>query len=879
MSTPYPTPHKSWIRWFAVAYWDPDVLANLFDAGSSSYYSGTLTIGAANSVTATQYDFQSTDVGKTLTITGGTGFTPGAYTISSVNTGTGAATLSTSPGTQGSTGGTGSMLNSGGMFAVQNYDIFDGTAYMETGGAQEMAAIVAATNATQLAYDNFYAQSVASGAGDTTNVKDAQMLLWCAATESGQSQPNYALYGFANAAACYNSMFLHFNASTTVDFGDGNGAKTLPAGSRVPTYGWKGNVGSIGTGSEVLTNPASAAFIAFNAWFQLWTIANVPGIAGIFVDNTTYDPTGGQLQMGTVSNVGSQLITETTTGSNPGAYTTVSGTYSETTGWSLNAVAGWTLANLPAVFEAAHAGGYPIWCNGSALATYSTSTDQNFTTIWPYITGTCREEAISLGANDTNRTSAWAYMLSEMAASHVNSPPVPQCLSLQQTYYLPGGTFSPSAAISMLAQYYILAQPTLDPICTQGTNGPYTAAPSVVNIPAIQYNIGSQVGSPYIFATIFDPGNNDGPTPNTFTSTTSGSWNSPSSGGQYVMTDSTAPWGSTNWAGGQLCDSTGNVFYIYQSTTTTISLYYGVPPAPANVTPAAGLYRLTTGHFAKVWAQEYTNGVAFWRPLPDDHADSYVDTGADTAVPLSLSSLTSSTDAWYLLNGDFDGTVSNNTPQTILTLQNLEGAIIVNSITSPGSGSTTATSYTLSGPTSGIVSEASTDFTVSPTDGDWPSGVTITPHSTGSGTFSPTSFSPSGSSSATFTYTPSMTTGSPHTISTTNSGTMTDPSGVAYTVNPATATTYTLSGPSSGTVGQASTNFTVAPTGGSWPAGTTITPADTLGGTFTPASVSPTGANSATFTITPAAAGTDTISVTNNQGLTNPSSLSLRRCA
>ena len=54
-------------------------------------------------VTAASHSFTSGDVGKYVNVYSGTGFTQGAYQISSVSSG--AAILTTSPGTAGSTGG------------------------------------------------------------------------------------------------------------------------------------------------------------------------------------------------------------------------------------------------------------------------------------------------------------------------------------------------------------------------------------------------------------------------------------------------------------------------------------------------------------------------------------------------------------------------------------------------------------------------------------------------------------------------------------------------------------------------------------------------------------------------------------------------------
>lgn len=93
---------------------------------------------------------------------------------------------------------------------------------------------------------------------------------------------------------------------------------------------------------------------------------------------------------------------------------------------------------------------------------------------------------------------------------------------------------------------------------------------------------------------------------------------------------------------------------------------------------------------------------------------------------------------------------------------------------------------------------------------------------------------------------------------------------------PVPATGVTMSGPSSGVTGVASTNFTIGVTpGGSVITGSVVvTPAATGGGTFTPTTRTLTaGSPTATFTYTPASTGSKTISVTNNGGLTNPSSI------
>lgn len=185
-----------------------------------------------------------------------------------------------------------------------------------------------------------------------------------------------------------------------------------------------------------------------------------------------------------------------------------------------------------------------------------------------------------------------------------------------------------------------------------------------------------------------------------------------------------------------------------------------------------------------------------------------------------------------------------------------------------------ATTYALTGPVSGVLGLVSGNFTAKLLTGSTvPGPITITPDDGGAGgTFAPVSvILTTSSASATFTYTPASY--GAKTISTTNSGTLINPAPVTFTP---VAGTYTLTGPSMGTISVASTNFTVALPVGAPVIGTVVvTPHDGGdGGTFTPTTVNlTTAAPSVTFTYTPASAGTKTINVTNNGGLTNPANL------
>ena len=90
----------------------------------------------------------------------------------------------------------------------------------------------------------------------------------------------------------------------------------------------------------------------------------------------------------------------------------------------------------------------------------------------------------------------------------------------------------------------------------------------------------------------------------------------------------------------------------------------------------------------------------------------------------------------------------------------------------------------------------------------------------------------------------------------------------------AAATATTLTGPSTGTVSVASTNFTVG-ANGTITGTVVVTPSDSGGGgTFSPTTVSiSSGSPTGTFIYTPGSAGAKTISTTNNGSLTNPTAL------
>lgn len=184
-----------------------------------------------------------------------------------------------------------------------------------------------------------------------------------------------------------------------------------------------------------------------------------------------------------------------------------------------------------------------------------------------------------------------------------------------------------------------------------------------------------------------------------------------------------------------------------------------------------------------------------------------------------------------------------------------------------------ATAITLTGPSSGAVSVASTNFAAG-ANGTITGTIVVTPSdSAGGGTFTPATVSISaGTPTATFTYTPGST--GAKSITVTNGGGLTNPAALTYTATGGAATALTLSGPGSGAVGSPSSAFTVS-TDGSLAGSVVVTPSDGAGGgTFAPATVTlNSGTLTGTFTYTAASAGAKTISIANGGGLTNPAAL------
>lgn len=356
-------------------------------------------------------------------------------------------------------------------------------------------------------------------------------------------------------------------------------------------------------------------------------------------------------------------------------------------------------------------------------------------------------------------------------------------------------------------------------------------------------------------------------------------------GGTYCSVASILPTNKTFRvrASGLMTDAATHViigqtgaFWIGQNSGFAFAQYGSGTNITTSVAINDGAYHDFDLRVSEAGAEFYVDGV-----LAGSSAVGATTAGVDvTASSLTVGSLNGSYSwaAGYIdevavssvipASGSYTPGAIANSETGLIAVWHLDG-----DLTNSAGVATGATATTMTGPTSGVASAASTAFTVA-ANGTITGTVVVTPNDGGAGgTFTPTTVSiSSGTPTGTFTYTPSSA--GAKTIGTTNNGSLSNPATITYTASSATATAITLSGPTAGAVGAASTNFTVGANGGI--TGTVVvTPSDSAGGgTFTPTSVSiltatPTG----TFTYTAASAGAKTISVTNNGSLTNPSSI------
>lgn len=316
---------------------------------------------------------------------------------------------------------------------------------------------------------------------------------------------------------------------------------------------------------------------------------------------------------------------------------------------------------------------------------------------------------------------------------------------------------------------------------------------------------------------------------------------------QYLTSGGTWQSGAVNCI--SVTDSSGSgitgagKFGFYEFVGTSAQANLGdISIAPLTVTATLGTTPLTVGGATSTaTASGFTGSTVVWTSDNTGVATINSSTGVNTPVGAGTCR--------------FTATGVANATQTATT-----ATLTVNAAS--------ATAFTLTGPNTGTTGVASGNFTVTPTGGI-ETGV-FTPNVISGVTYSPTTLSWSGANNAqTFT----VTNAASATISVngTFSNSLTPPSSVSYTTSPSVASAFTLTGPSTGVVGVASTSFTVTPNGTETGV---FTPGAVAGVVYSPTTLTWTSSTSAqTFTATSSTAGAKSINGTFSNSLTPPSSV------
>jgi hypothetical protein len=319
-------------------------------------------------------------------------------------------------------------------------------------------------------------------------------------------------------------------------------------------------------------------------------------------------------------------------------------------------------------------------------------------------------------------------------------------------------------------------------------------------------------------------------------------------------------------------DSSGNPKPIATAWHNLNALFADPNPTGAQISPT-GTVSVSGGVNSQVFTMSTGFVVALWTDASFMNISNHADVvPSNVSSTVQLGSTYPSVTVTDPVSGNVLGTYTNVNSVPV----SFNGVAIVKvasngSSGTGGGGTTAATAVTLSGPTSGPINTAST-FTVTP-NGPVSAATIITPATSNGGTFSPTTatIASGSSSSVTFNYTP--TTAGTTSISITNNKSLTN-SGTPISfiaTSGSVATALILTGPTSGTVGLPSSNWTVTPNG-SLGVTTIVTPdSNGGGGILTPSTLTfPAGSSAPqTFTFTPGVIAVNNISIDNNQNLSN----------
>jgi hypothetical protein len=480
-------------------------------------------------------------------------------------------------------------------WAASHFDFFVG------GDSTLLATYKALTDAPFMLYDNFYCLYV-----------------------GGHKYNEMVQYAKAHGYDA-EKMFIHFAETTTVTFADGT--YTLPAGSRVPTYGWYRTDGDLTkVNARVMMNPGSAEYREFNTYYENLQLEAMYGNTtydGLFVDNSA----GGGISATT-----GKIVSGGSTVEYSGSGAKTDAAYD---------------ADMVKVFaevrnSLGHKGG------GNKLQVANNANRPDWTDLFPYVDGLFREYLIQPSRQNADGLSNEIQLIQKSSASGVFS--VVSEIGMGET-----SIDQPRNKLTGLAAYYILSTP-LSYFNRQDCNS--CDLENHAWFPAIEYDIGLPKGAYTVLATGIDPSS---------PKSDSGSGTVICSNEICTLTDVTKNWPTDHWKGANFIDTANHVFGgVWHSGANKIQLYLKKRPYPISGRYVVGTYTY------KVFAREFDNALVLDKPLPSWQVTELGDASATTSyLPATADNPTG---VYHRLN--VDGTI-DSTLLTRISLRNGEGVILI----------------------------------------------------------------------------------------------------------------------------------------------------------------------------------------------------------
>jgi hypothetical protein len=481
-------------------------------------------------------------------------------------------------------------------WAATHFDLLIGT------DPKLMSAFKARTDAPILEYDNYYCLYV----GD----------------DKYRALMNYAAARHLDA----ESMFLHFAEPTTLAFGDGT--RTVPAGSRVPSYGWYGSDGDLKRDrARVVMNPRNAGYRAFNSYYQEQRMNEKYGNAsydGLFVDNST----GGGISVATGKVVSGGAVVEY-----PGSKAERDLAYD---------------SDMIKTFQEVRSV-LAKEANGKKLQVANIANEAKvWEALFPNVEGVFREYLIQPARQTAEALDREIHQIQKASDTGVFN-------IISETVMGKTSTDMPREKITGLAAYYLMSTPNTYLNRQDSNSGDLQ---SYEWFPAVEYDIGLPKGAAGVLSVGIDPSS---PLKDEGVGTVACSRQ------VCTVTDSSKNWAVNQWQRWNLIDSADQVFgNLRGSEANAIQINLKGPPYPVSGKYRVGSYAYT------IFAREFEKALVVDKPMATWQVKES-GTASATMSPLPATA-DNPTGVYYQLN--VDGTVGR-TPLKQVSLRNAEGMILI----------------------------------------------------------------------------------------------------------------------------------------------------------------------------------------------------------